>query len=101
LDIIKAAVAEEGLRVHLTVSSLVEDALRQLEIHWTGATPVTGDWIGIFESNPKGASPLPPSLAVVDPATSATGWERTQITEQHRPNSSVELGFTPRCIGEN
>ncbi|KAF4518530.1 hypothetical protein B566_EDAN004274 [Ephemera danica] len=86
------------LRVHLTVSPLVDGLVRQLELYWTGATPQPGDWVGLFSSDPAGAVPLPPSLAVVDPAGNCEGWERTVITEQGRVNNSIQLGFQPRCL---
>lgn len=84
----------EQLRVSVIVSPVPKDGVaRRLVLSWENASPVSGDWIGLFNKEPAiGSEPL----YVVKPQGSS-GWVETESHET--PSSSHDLGYSKKCLG--
>jgi hypothetical protein len=80
--------------VSVIVSPVPKDKVaRRLILSWENATPVSGDWIGLFDREPAiGSEPL----YVVKPQDSS-GWVETESHET--PSPSHNLGYSKKCLG--
>ncbi|XP_065341458.1 PI-PLC X domain-containing protein 1-like [Cloeon dipterum] len=89
-----------GLRVHLTVSSIANrSTLNQLELNWMGASPASGDWIGIFNSDPTVSGTANPLERLdLSPTDACEGFYVTNTMVDSYVNSSSELGFVSKCL---
>lgn len=84
----------QQLQVSIIVSSVPKDKVaRRLILSWDNASPVDGEWIGLFNEEPSSSS-VP--LFVVQPQSSS-GWVETNSHETASP--SHDLGYIKRCLG--
>ncbi|KAJ9599936.1 hypothetical protein L9F63_009764 [Diploptera punctata] len=82
----------QQLRVSVLVSSRnTNQQSRQLILSWENASPATGDWVGLFDSETMNSP-----LQMVS-SQSTNGWVYTDIHET--PTSSGDLGYVSRCLG--
>lgn len=84
----------EQLRVSVIVSPVPKDKVaRRLILSWENASPVSGDWIGLFDKESAiGSEPL----YKVQPQA-LSGWVETDSHET--PSPSQDLGYTKKCLG--
>ncbi|XP_065341459.1 PI-PLC X domain-containing protein 1-like [Cloeon dipterum] len=89
-----------GLRVHLTVSSIANrSTLNQLELNWMGASPASGDWIGIFNSDPTVSGTANPLERLdLSPTDAGKGFYVTNTKVDSYVNSGSEFGFVSKCL---
>jgi hypothetical protein len=85
---------DKQLQVSVIVSPVPKDKIaRRLILSWENASPVSGDWIGLFNEEPTDLS-IP--LFVTQPQ-SASGWAETESHEA--AVSSHDLGYSKICLG--
>jgi hypothetical protein len=82
------------LQVSVIVSPIPkENIARRLILSWENASPVSGDWIGLFNEEPRNLS-VP--LFVVQPQK-PSGWAETGAHETASP--SHDFGYSKKCLG--
>nr|CAD7452625.1 unnamed protein product [Timema tahoe] len=85
------------LNVAVVVSSLVSDRqARFLEVSWDNASPLSGDWVGLFNHDPSSGSPTGPLFAVSVNTSSGWAYTGTRTDDVMTPGP---LDFTSRCLG--
>jgi hypothetical protein len=85
---------DKRLQVSVIVSPVPKDNIaRRLILSWENASPVSGDWIGLFNEEPTNLS-IP--LYVVQPQN-PSGWAETESHET--ATSSHVLGYSKECLG--
>lgn len=87
------------LHLELLVSPLVgKGVIRRLELQWEYAPAKSGDWIGVFATDPlapRHYGNLPPLLDAIT-VDSVHGWANSTVFEQHIEPEF--LGYYGRCL---
>ncbi|PNF25047.1 hypothetical protein B7P43_G06994 [Cryptotermes secundus] len=85
---------DKELQVSIIVSPVPKDNVaRRLILSWENASPLSGDWIGLFNEEPTDLS-IP--LFVVQPHN-PSGWAET--TSHETASYSQDLGYSKKCLG--
>ncbi|CAG2063019.1 unnamed protein product, partial [Timema podura] len=85
------------LYVRITVSPLIFDgAAKYLEVSWDNATPLSGDWVGLFNQDPVKDGVNRALFATR--VKSSSGWAVTK-TRVNDVMKSEPIEFNSRCLG--
>jgi hypothetical protein len=85
---------DKQLQVSVIVSPVPKENIsRRLILSWENASPMSGDWIGLFNEEPTNLS-IP--HFVVQPQNTS-GWAETESHET--ASSSRDFGYSKKCLG--